>query len=83
MAARGLDIPGVADVIHYDMPDDVDEYVHRIGRLGSVSSDVSYRHSRSPDRTGRVGNTGKATSFYNAEGDGDVAPKHLEEKVDF
>jgi probable ATP-dependent RNA helicase DDX4 len=28
-----------------------------------------------PGRTGRVGNTGKATSFYDAEGDGDVAPK--------
>ena len=35
VAARGLDIPGVAHVINYDMPDDVDEYVHRIGRLRS------------------------------------------------
>ena len=33
VAARGLDIPGVAHVINYDMPDDVDEYVHRIGKL--------------------------------------------------
>ena len=32
VAARGLDIPGVAHVINYDMPDDVDEYVHRIGK---------------------------------------------------
>jgi len=55
VAARGLDIPGVAHVINYDMPDDVDEYVHRIGR------------------TGRLGNLGKATSFYDAEGDADVA----------
>ena len=31
VAARGLDIPGVAHVFNYDMPDDVDEYVHRIG----------------------------------------------------
>ena len=30
VAARGLDIPEVAHVINYDMPDDVDEYVHRI-----------------------------------------------------
>jgi len=57
VAARGLDIPGVAHVINYDMPDDVDEYVHRIGR------------------TGRMGNTGKATSFYDPEGDGDIGPK--------
>ena len=33
VAARGLDIPNVAHVINYDMPDDVDEYVHRIGEL--------------------------------------------------
>ena len=32
VAARGLDIPNVAHVINYDMPDDVDEYVHRIGK---------------------------------------------------
>ena len=32
VAARGLDIPNVAHVINYDMPDDVDEYVHRIGQ---------------------------------------------------
>merc|ERR1712025_182581 len=57
VAARGLDIPNVAHVINYDMPDDVDEYVHRIGR------------------TGRVGNLGKATSFVDIEGDGDVMPK--------
>ena len=33
VAARGLDIPNVAHVINYDMPDDCDEYVHRIGEL--------------------------------------------------
>jgi len=55
VAARGLDIPKVAHVINYDMPDDVDEYVHRIGR------------------SGRVGNVGKATSFFDAEQNADVA----------
>ena len=29
-------------------------------------------------RTGRVGNVGKATSFFDAEGDGDVAEKLVE-----
>merc|ERR1719230_2060456 len=38
VAARGLDIPNVAHVINYDMPDDVDEYVHRIGRTGRVGN---------------------------------------------
>ena len=51
VAARGLDIPDVAHVINYDLPSDIDEYVHRIGR------------------TGRCGNLGKATSFYNNDSD--------------
>ena len=32
VAARGPEIPYVAHVINYDMPDDRDEYVHRIGQ---------------------------------------------------
>jgi superfamily II DNA/RNA helicase len=47
VAARGLDIPNVKHVINFDMPSDIEEYVHRIGR------------------TGRVGHTGLATSFFN------------------
>lgn len=47
VAARGLDIPNVLHVINYDLPSDIDDYVHRIGR------------------TGRAGNTGIATSFFN------------------
>ncbi|KAH8407817.1 hypothetical protein KR215_002532 [Drosophila sulfurigaster] len=47
VAARGLDIPHVTHVINFDLPTDVEEYVHRIGR------------------TGRMGNLGVATSFFN------------------
>jgi ATP-dependent RNA helicase RhlE len=32
VAARGIDIPGVAYVINYDLPDVPDNYIHRIGR---------------------------------------------------
>eukprot|EP01025_Chloroclados_australasicus_P052987 TRINITY_DN6196_c0_g1_i10.p1 TRINITY_DN6196_c0_g1~~TRINITY_DN6196_c0_g1_i10.p1 ORF type:complete len:781 (-),score=128.45 TRINITY_DN6196_c0_g1_i10:1127-3469(-) len=34
VAARGLDIPHVTHVINYDLPTDIDDYVHRIGRTG-------------------------------------------------
>jgi ATP-dependent RNA helicase RhlE len=34
IASRGLDIEGVSHVINYDVPDQPDEYVHRIGRTG-------------------------------------------------
>jgi ATP-dependent RNA helicase DDX3X len=47
VAARGLDIPNVTHVVNYDLPSDIDDYVHRIGR------------------TGRAGNTGVSTAFFN------------------
>ncbi|KAK6026502.1 helicase protein, partial [Ostertagia ostertagi] len=38
VAARGLDIPNVKHVINYDLPAEIDEYVHRIGRTGRVGN---------------------------------------------
>ncbi|MBP3232282.1 MAG: DEAD/DEAH box helicase [Anaerovibrio sp.] len=34
IAARGLDIEGVTHVINYDIPQDTEGYIHRIGRTG-------------------------------------------------
>ena len=47
VASRGLDFPNVSYVFNYDLPKNIEDYIHRIGR------------------TGRVGNKGKAISFYN------------------
>ncbi|MCA1024128.1 DEAD/DEAH box helicase [Halobacillus litoralis] len=34
VAARGLDVEGVTHVFNYDIPQDADSYIHRIGRTG-------------------------------------------------
>ena len=36
IAARGIDVSRISHVINYDMPDDVDSYIHRIGRTGRI-----------------------------------------------
>jgi ATP-dependent RNA helicase DeaD len=36
VAARGLDVDGVTMVVNYDIPNDSESYVHRIGRTGRM-----------------------------------------------
>jgi len=45
LAARGLDIPTISHVINYDMPENIEEYVHRIGRtarMGKRGTAISF-----------------------------------------
>jgi ATP-dependent RNA helicase DeaD len=39
VAARGLDVSGVSHVINFDMPQDPESYVHRIGRTGRAGKE--------------------------------------------
>jgi ATP-dependent RNA helicase DeaD len=39
VAARGLDIPNVSHVVNYDLPEDAETYVHRIGRTARAGKD--------------------------------------------
>ncbi|HZY17810.1 MAG TPA: DEAD/DEAH box helicase [Ramlibacter sp.] len=45
LAARGIDVPGLAVVVNYDLPRSPDDYVHRIGRTaraGASGAAVSF-----------------------------------------
>src|SRR6266540_3966351 len=39
VASRGLHIEGVSHVINYDLPQDAEDYVHRIGRTGRIGAE--------------------------------------------
>ncbi|KZE66199.1 hypothetical protein AWM68_07460 [Fictibacillus phosphorivorans] len=39
VATRGLDIPDVTHVVHFEMPEDVKQYVHRSGRTGRMGKE--------------------------------------------
>ena len=39
VAARGLDIPGLPAVVNYDLPKNVNTYIHRVGRTGRMGAD--------------------------------------------
>jgi len=39
LASRGLDVEGITHVINYDLPEDPDVYVHRIGRTARAGRD--------------------------------------------
>lgn len=41
VAARGLDVSGVTHVINFDLPQDPESYVHRIGRTGRAGKEGS------------------------------------------
>ncbi len=38
VAARGIDVAGISHVVNYDMPQQPDDYVHRIGRTGRAQA---------------------------------------------
>ncbi len=54
IAARGIDVTGIELVINYDLPDDTENYVHRIGRTGRAGHEGHAISFATPDQRGNV-----------------------------
>lgn len=59
IAARGIDVTGIELVINYDLPDDPENYVHRIGRTGRAGQQGHAISLATPDQGGDVKNIEK------------------------
>ncbi|MDH5559783.1 MAG: DEAD/DEAH box helicase [Deltaproteobacteria bacterium] len=54
IATRGLDVDGVSHVINYDLPEEPESYVHRIGRTGRAGRDGIAISLCTPEETGKL-----------------------------
>ena len=61
IAARGIDIAGLSHVINYDLPNEPEAYVHRIGRTGRAGADGFAVSLVTPDTRNLLRNIQKFT----------------------
>jgi len=54
IAARGIDVDDIALVINYDLPSNLEDYVHRIGRTGRASSTGKAISFAGPEERGDI-----------------------------
>ncbi|TQR18573.1 DEAD/DEAH box helicase [Psychrobacillus soli] len=57
LAARGIDIPGVSHVINYEIPDDLEFFIHRVGRTaraGLTGSAITLYEPSDEDALNRI-----------------------------
>ncbi|HLD88413.1 MAG TPA: DEAD/DEAH box helicase [Candidatus Omnitrophota bacterium] len=54
IAARGIDVKGIELVVNYDLPDDPENYVHRIGRTGRAGHSGHAISFATPDQRSDV-----------------------------
>ena len=54
IAQRGLDISGISHVVNYDVPAQVEDYVHRIGRTGRAAETGDAYTFMAPDEIAMV-----------------------------
>ncbi len=56
IAARGIDVSGIELVINYDLPEDSENYVHRIGRTARAGREGRAISFATPDQSGDIKN---------------------------
>jgi ATP-dependent RNA helicase RhlE len=54
IAARGIDVAGIERVINFDLPQTVDDYVHRIGRTARAHKDGHASSFAAPEERGQL-----------------------------
>lgn len=72
IAARGIDVEGITHVFNYDVPHDVDYYIHRIGRTGRAGQEglaITFATPEDTDWVRRIEHNIQATiTKYTATG---------------
>ena len=72
VAARGIDIDGITLVVNYDVPSDIDSFIHRIGRTGRIGRHGEAWTLVSKDDPPQLG---KIVATYNLSIDESEAPE--------
>ena len=54
IAARGIDVEDIALVVNYDLPENAEDYVHRIGRTARAGADGKAISFATPDQRGDI-----------------------------
>lgn len=54
IAARGIDVTGIELVVNYDLPQNAEDYVHRIGRTGRAGLPGHAISFATPDQSGEI-----------------------------
>jgi ATP-dependent RNA helicase RhlE len=64
IASRGIDVKGIELVVNFDLPENPEDYVHRIGRTGRAGMNGKAISFAMPDQGSKVREIEKLTRFY-------------------
>lgn len=86
VAARGLDVDDLTHVINYNLPDELDVYVHRSGRTGRAGKSgvsIAIVHTRETNKIKNLQKiTGKSFKRMQIPGGRDICKKQLFNLID-